>query len=794
MFRSTIAHRARTVRIAVAALALLSAGQIARATTYTPATSADLTSALSSCVLGDTIILNAGTTYTPSGSSGFLLADKGAGTSYITIKSSALASLPAPGVRVATTDATNMPKIQALSGSTGNYALNTSGAAHHFKIIGVEFLSMSSNADQTVVIEVGQNDSTQTSLAQCPHDLVFDRCLVHTNTSAQTSRRGFALSCGYIEIINSRVYDFKEPLTTTSDSQAIAISNGPGPFVVSNCYLEAASETVLIGGVPLHIPNLIPSNLSVTRSHLNKPLAWQSQSWNVKNLFELKAGKYVSLDGNRLENCWNQAGSFFGTAISIKRIAQPDQGNTWTETDNVQLNNNLVTNVGLGIALSGSTETDGTWTNLGWPKNVTLHNNLFDKITGTDTWSGNKGHFIDQGSGDVNSHIDHNSVFGNFITTNGSRILDMINSASGPYAGYVFSNNVVQKGQYGFKNPTGDNELCFDNRFTSPVYKKNVTKALASSTMLPNYPGDWDLSPFLNTGLAFPADFSTVLVNATTPGANYAGYKVLGWDQPTNFTTYPYHNSGTDGKDIGCDIDYVNSSTSGCVGGVWADAAADSIEYTGSLGGQNDGFGFGSNGWVQSSGLTNPALGTGSLTYTDGTRSITTKGNMIQPAVNSQAYRNFPSAITTAGQTIWVSFRANNTGTGTLPSNHAGFQLCDATNGGGSNYIFLGKPGFSATNWGFDHAGTWVQKAGTVTTADRNAFLLYKLSFTGTQVTISMWINPPLTEVALPAPAVTGTYAHTANIASIYAGVGANAANYQFDEFRMSPVFTDVAK
>jgi len=801
MFRTTQrARRAGMLRAAVAALALLSFAQVSQALTWTPATSADLTTALSGCALGDTIILTAGTVYTPSSGGGFLLTDKGAGTSYITIKSSALASLPTAGVRVATTDATNMPKLQALSGSASNYALNTSGAAHHYKVIGVEFLSMSSNADQTAVIQLGQNDSTQTSLTQCPHDLIFDRCLVHTNASTQTTRRGFAVNSGLVEIINSRIYDFKEPVTTSSDSQAIAIWNGPGPFTVSNCYLESASETILVGGSPLKIPNVIPSNLTVTRSHLNKPLAWQTQSWNVKNLFELKAGKHVSLDGNRLENCWNQAGSFFGTAISIKRIAQPDQGNTWTETDDVQLNNNVVSNVGLGIALSGSTEDhfdvngNTVWTTIGWPKNVTLHNNLFDKITGPDTWTGNKAHFIDHGSGDVNSHIDHNSVFGAFITTNSSRILDMINSNSGPYAGYVFSNNIVQRGQYGFKNPTGDDELCFDNRFTTPVYKKNVTKGMASSSMLPNYPGDWDLSPFLNTGLAFPASLSTVLVNPTTPGTDYAGYKVLGWDQATNFTTYPYHNSGTDGKDIGVDIVYLNSCTANCAGGVWTDAAGDSIEYTGTLVGGSDGFGFGTNAWGLSSGSTNPAISTGSMTYTDGTRSITTKGNKIEPVVNSHAYRNFPSTIVTAGQTIWVSFRINNTGTGTLPTNHAGFQLSDGLNGAATNYLFLGKPGFGATNWGVDHNGTVVQKAGAVTTADRNAFLVYKLVFSGTQVTVSMWVNPPLTEVALPAPAFVTSFAHNANIASMFAGTGTNAAGYQLDEFRMSPVFTDVAK
>jgi hypothetical protein len=772
--------------VAAAAAVTLSAA-LARATTWTCAPATDLTKALTSSALGDTIVLTAGNTFTGT----FTLPNKTTGSGWITIQSSNLASLPAPGVRVSQADAINMPKIQAPIGATGTLAIKTSGPAHHYKFVGVEFIGMSNNAAETILIQLGENTSNQTQISQCPHDLIFDRCIARANSSTQPLRRAFAVHTGYVEITNGRIAYCMD--TGSGDSPAISIANGPGPFVVSNCYLEAASEPILVGGSPINIVGMVPSNLTVTRCHIFKPLSGQGTSWNVKNLFELKAGNYVSLDGNRLENCWHAAGDFKGTAISIKRIAQPDQGNTWTSTDNVHINNNVVTNVGIGVSLAGSTEDhwgpngsgDIVWTAQGWPKNVTIRNNLFDKINGPETWAGNQCHFFDLGSGGPNTTFDHNSAFGTFVLTNGSRIAEVW---GGPYTGFAFKNNMLQTGQYNFRSTLGNGEGTFDNFMPTIDYQKNVTKGVASSALLPTYHGNW--SP---TSLAFPADFSTVLVNYSTPGSNYAGYKVLGWDQPTNPATYPYHNTGTDGKDIGCDIDYVNSSTGGCVSGVWA-AAADSIESAGGLGTTNGGFGFGNNSWVTASGFNSPAIATGSMTYTDGTRSIITKGDKLQPAANSRAYRNFASTITTAGKTLWVSFRANNTGTGTLPTNHAGFQLCDATNGGGTNYIFLGKPGFSATNWGFDHAGSWSQKSGAVATADRDALLLYKLVFTGTQVTISMWVDPPLTEVQLPAPVLSQTFAHTANIASVWAGVGGNSTNYQFDEFRMSPVFTDVTK
>lgn len=42
-----------------------------------------------------------------------------------------------------------------------------------------------------------------------------------------------------------------------------------------------------------------------TRNYVTKPLAWRSRSdINVKNLFELKNGQRVTIDGSVFENNW----------------------------------------------------------------------------------------------------------------------------------------------------------------------------------------------------------------------------------------------------------------------------------------------------------------------------------------------------------------------------------------------------------------------------------------------------------------------------------------------------------
>ena len=84
-------------------------------TTYSPPTGNtitvnagdDLQVALNSAQLGDTIVLQAGATWTGH----YTLPNKTSGSGWIYIQSSAYSSLPAPDHRVFPSDAGNMPKI-----------------------------------------------------------------------------------------------------------------------------------------------------------------------------------------------------------------------------------------------------------------------------------------------------------------------------------------------------------------------------------------------------------------------------------------------------------------------------------------------------------------------------------------------------------------------------------------------------------------------------------------------------------------------------------------------------------
>ena len=47
---------------------------------------------------------------------------------------------------------------------------------------------------------------------------------------------------------------------------------------------------------------MVPSNITIRRNLISKPLAWRTQSWTIKNLLELKNAQDVLIEGNVFEN------------------------------------------------------------------------------------------------------------------------------------------------------------------------------------------------------------------------------------------------------------------------------------------------------------------------------------------------------------------------------------------------------------------------------------------------------------------------------------------------------------
>lgn len=161
------------------------------------------------------------------------------------------------------------------------------------------------------VLSIGENTDRQTRVEDAPSEIHFH----NINIVEHRGKRGFAIHCRDSKFVNCSAKDIWDP--NGSDSQAIYIGNSPGGLLFENFSGYAGSECVLIGGDKTKIPGLIPTNIVFKNLELKRPLSWQTDrvAKKVKNIFEIKNGQLITVDGFSFSGCWAQGQA--GEAIMI---------------------------------------------------------------------------------------------------------------------------------------------------------------------------------------------------------------------------------------------------------------------------------------------------------------------------------------------------------------------------------------------------------------------------------------------------------------------------------------------
>ena len=228
----------------------------------------NLQAAIDAAAYGDVILLRAGETYVGH----FTLRAK-SGSGWIDIRGDAPdAMLPPAGTRLVPSSRggsvgpTLLPRIVGRGGADRRVPLlRTAPGAHGYRIRFVEFDGTAHGGYETL-IQLG-DDTT----AAPPYDITLDRVYIHGHRD-KGQKRGVTMNGVRLSVLNSYISDIK---SAYADSQAILGYNGAGPLTIANNYLEATGENIMFGGADPAVTGLVPSDITIRRNHLFKPLAWR---------------------------------------------------------------------------------------------------------------------------------------------------------------------------------------------------------------------------------------------------------------------------------------------------------------------------------------------------------------------------------------------------------------------------------------------------------------------------------------------------------------------------------------
>jgi len=148
--------------------------------------------------------------------------------------------------------------------------------------------------------------------------VIFDRNWIHPPDGTEVGHGvGFFDGSHMVALVNSYISGLNCISMAGKCTDANGVGGGRGDELVSilkiyNNFIEAAGENILFGGGP---SKTVPTDIEIRRNHLFRPMIWKEgepgytptalgHPYIVKNHFELKSAMRVLLEANLLENSW----------------------------------------------------------------------------------------------------------------------------------------------------------------------------------------------------------------------------------------------------------------------------------------------------------------------------------------------------------------------------------------------------------------------------------------------------------------------------------------------------------
>jgi len=307
-----------------------------------------------------------------------------------------------------------------------------------------------------------------------------------------------------------------------------------------------------------------PSDIEITQNHMFKPLTWMAgqpgyvggkngNPFLVKNLLELKNAQRVLVDGNIMEYSWggfSQVG--FGVLLTPKNQASGTVNvcPACLVTD-ITIRNSTISHVGAGLQIANAMGGNGTGAALSGER-YSIHDLVVDDINPTKY---NGPGELAQISVSAGAPLLQNVTI-NHITAFPPSTMFVVGdtvATSSKMKNFTFTNSLVNAGTYPIWSTGGGATNCayydiplttFIACFTGSTFSDNAIIAASSGYSVTKWPAP----------NYFPASAADVQF------VNYNGG--IGGDYHLHPSS-PYKAKGTDGKDLGADIDAINSAIAG---------------------------------------------------------------------------------------------------------------------------------------------------------------------------------------------------------------------------------------
>ncbi len=526
----------------------------------------DLQGALDSAACGDVIELEAGAVF----SGHFHLPKKSCDDAHwIIIRSSARdAELPPEGTRLTPCYAgvaslpgrpdfhcTSTKNVMAKIVSTGkgiSGPIEFSDGANHYRFLGIEITRDSPGAS---IIALVAPDG------KVPADhIVLDRVWVHGTAHDETRRGVFLSGTTNMAIVDSFFSDLHctAKVGTCTDSQAISGALGDlpmGPYKIVNNFLEASGENLIFGGGHA---SKTPTDIEIRHNYLFKPLAWLpgapgfiggegGQPFIVKNLFELKNAQRLLFEGNVLEGSW---GGFSQSGFAIL-LTPKNQNNVCPacRVNDITIRDCTIAHVA-GAFWIGNSASDAGGISSGGGR-YSIHDVVITDIDG-QKYNGH-GTFMALISNDPvlkDVKMDH-------ITALSARVFLNIGIKSQKLQNFAFTNNLIAADEKQITSMGGGAANCafHGDRMGPGAVLSNCVESLTftHNAIIGGF-GSWPAGNF------FPKNLKAVGLES---GGNLNQFRLCKAKEDGCNGPSKYAGAGTDGKDIGADIDRLDAAIKG---------------------------------------------------------------------------------------------------------------------------------------------------------------------------------------------------------------------------------------